>query len=106
MSSILQIGIIAVVNVDRIAEEHQLGNLVGEFRWNKSRAKLLLYIWLFLLPIIALATFFITSEPVELGYGIGGIALLICLYLVYRQTRKLKKKKVLSVYEQGLIDSA
>ncbi|MGB3695477.1 MAG: DUF6585 family protein [Spirulinaceae cyanobacterium] len=104
MSSILQVGIVAVVNIDRIAEEHELGNLVGEFRWNKSRAKLLFYVWLFLLPIIALAVFFIPLEPVELGYGIGGIALLICFYFIYRQASRLKKKKVLSVYEQGLVD--
>ena len=93
-----------MVNVDRIAEEQELGNLVGEFRWNKSRAKLLLYLCLFLLPLIVLGIFFIPLEPVEFLYGIGGVVSLVCFYFIYKYVSRLKNKKILSVYEKGLVD--
>lgn len=74
---------------------HNLGHLLGEFGWNKSAARTVLFIWIFLLFPGLLFSFFLVGLPV----------VILSIYSIYQScVRLLASKPVLLVYEQGLID--
>ncbi|HEY9603874.1 MAG TPA: DUF6585 family protein [Allocoleopsis sp.] len=69
----------------------QLGCVLGEFGWNKGRAKALLIAWILV--------FFISLPALFMG------APLLSIYIIYRSFKRLKgTKPVISLYQQGLID--
>ncbi len=69
----------------------QLGSLLGEFGWNKGRAKALLIAWILV--------FFISLPALFMG------APLLAIYIIYRSFKRLKgTQPVISLYQQGLID--
>lgn len=73
----------------------QLGSLLGEFGWNKGRAKAVLTIWLFM---------FFLSLPMSLAL-FGLPVLILSSYFSYRSFQRLKgTKPVILLYQQGLID--
>jgi hypothetical protein len=73
----------------------QLGNLLGEFGWNKSRAKALFIIWSLMIFI---------SLPMSLLL-LGLPCLILSIYFSYRSFQRLKRTKpVILLYQKGLID--
>jgi hypothetical protein len=73
----------------------QLGSLLGEFGWNKGRAKAVLTIWLFM--------FFLSLPMSLLLIGLPG--LILSSYFSYRSFQRLKgTKPVILLYQKGLID--
>ena len=75
--------------------DHHLGHLLGEFSWNKGRAKALLWLWGILLLPSLLFSFVIIGLP----------GLILSIYFIYRSFTRLRTKHpVIEVYEQGLID--
>lgn len=73
----------------------QLGHLVGEFGWNKDRAKAVLSIWLFLLFFGLILSIFLIGIPI----------LILAIYYVYQSfSRLISKKPVISIYQNGLVD--
>jgi hypothetical protein len=73
----------------------QLGSRLGEFGWNKGRAKFLLGAWIAL---------FVISLPLALAL-IGLPGLILSIYFIYRSLKRLSgTKPVLLLYQQGLID--
>ena len=73
----------------------QLGSLLGEFGWNKGRAKAVLIIW---------SVMFFISLPMSL-FLIGLPTLILSSYFSYRSFQRLKgTKPVILLYQQGLID--
>lgn len=73
----------------------QLGSLLGEFGWNKGRAKAVLVIWSFM--------FFISLPMSLILLGLPG--LILSIYFSYRSFQRLKgTKPVILLYQQGLID--
>lgn len=73
----------------------QLGSLLGEFGWNKGRAKSVLVIWSFM--------FFISLPMSLILLGLPG--LILSIYFSYRSFQRLKgTKPVILLYQQGLID--
>ncbi len=73
----------------------QLGSLLGEFGWNKGRAKAVLGIWIFM---------FFISLPLSLIF-VGLPGLILSIYFSYRSFQRLKgTNPVILVYQQGLID--
>lgn len=73
----------------------QLGSLLGEFGWNKHRAKALLIVWSLMIFI---------SLPMSLIL-LGLPGLILSIYFSYRSFQRLKgTKPVISLYQQGLID--
>ena len=73
----------------------QLGNLLGEFGWNKGRAKALLIAWSLMIFI---------SLPMSLIL-LGLPGLILSIYFSYRSFQRLKgTKPVILLYQQGLID--
>ena len=73
----------------------QLGSLLGEFGWNKRRAKAVLGIWIFM---------FFISLPMSLIL-LGLPCLILSIYFSYRSFQRLKgTKPVILLYQHGLID--
>ena len=73
----------------------QLGSLLGEFGWNKRRAKTLLIVW---------SLMFLISLPTSL-FLLGLPTLILSSYFSYRSFQRLKgTKPVILLYQQGLID--
>jgi hypothetical protein len=73
----------------------QLGSLLGEFGWNKGRAKALLIAW---------SLMFFISLPTSL-FLLGLPTLILSSYFSYRSFQRLKgTKPVILLYQQGLID--
>ena len=73
----------------------QLGSLLGEFGWNKSRAKGLLIVWSLMIFI---------SLPMSL-LVLGLPCLILSIYFSYRSFQRLKgTKPVILLYQKGLID--
>lgn len=73
----------------------QLGSLLGEFGWNKRRAKTLLIVW---------SLMFFISLPTSL-FLLGLPTLVLSTYFSYRSFQRLKgTKPVILLYQQGLID--
>lgn len=78
------------------SETKQLGYLVGEFGWNRDRAKLLLYIYGALLPLSLLACLLLVGIPLTV----------IVIWVVSRSVQRLRQRQpVLRLYEKGLIDN-
>lgn len=72
-----------------------LGHVLGEFGWNKGRAKALLWLWILLLLPSLLFSFVIIGLP----------GLILSCYFIYRSSTRLRTTQpVVSVYEQGLVD--
>lgn len=73
----------------------QLGSQLGEFGWDKGRAKAVLGIWIFM---------FFISLPMSLIF-VGLPSLILSIYFSYRSFQRLQgTKPVILVYQQGLID--
>ncbi len=73
----------------------QLGVVLGEFGWNKGRAKFLLGAWIAL---------FVISLPLALAI-IGLPGLILSIYFIYRSLKRLRgTQPIVSLYQQGLID--
>jgi hypothetical protein len=73
----------------------QLGIVLGEFSWNKGRAKFLLGVWIFM---------FLISLPTAL-FLLGLPTLILSIYFIYRSFQRLKgTKPIILLYQQGLID--
>ena len=80
---------------NQIEKFGHLGSLLGEFGWNKGRAKALLIVWLLM---------FFISLPTSL-FLLGLPTLILSIYFSYRSLQRLKgTKPVISLYQQGLID--
>lgn len=77
-----------------LVEEYQLGRPTAEYGWNRGRAKLLLWMWGFLLFPALLSSLVIVGLPL-LGLSI---------YIIVRSLRRLSAGKVLFLYEHGFID--
>ncbi|MBE9070350.1 hypothetical protein IQ260_27275 [Leptolyngbya cf. ectocarpi LEGE 11479] len=74
----------------------ELGHVIGEFGWNKKRARFLLTLHGLLLPVTLIACLFLIGIP----------AFFLSLWLVIRSTRRLKSSQtIVSLYEKGLIDN-
>jgi hypothetical protein len=83
------------MQADSINNTVQLGHSLGEFGWNKGRAKALLGVWLLLLVICLPLSLVLIGLP-------GFIA---SAYFVYRSLRRLKDTKpVIILYQDGLVD--
>ncbi|HEY9622282.1 MAG TPA: DUF6585 family protein [Crinalium sp.] len=77
-------------------QSEQLGQIIGEFGWNKGRAKALLGVWIFL---------FIFSLPLSLAL-IGLPGLILSGYFIYRSFQRIKASKpVILICQNGLLDS-
>lgn len=73
-----------------------LGHKLGEFSWNKGRAKGILWIWVFMLfPSLLFSLFLI---------GIPG--LIASIYFIQRSVKRLRSTQpAIAVYQQGLVDN-
>lgn len=72
-----------------------LGHLLGEFGWNKGRAKAVLWLWIILLIPSLICSLFL----------VGLIGLGFCVYFIQRSYRRLRATQpAIVVYEQGLVD--
>jgi hypothetical protein len=68
---------------------HNLGHLLGEFGWNKSAARSVLFIWIFLFFPGLLFSFFLVGLPV----------VILSIYSIYQScVRLLASKPVLSLF--------
>ncbi|MEM7062170.1 MAG: DUF6585 family protein [Cyanobacteria bacterium P01_B01_bin.77] len=75
----------------------EMGHIIGEFGWNKKRAKLLLIIYgIIALPISLMSCLFI----------VGFFSSPVVLWLIIRSICRLKSSRIIiSLYEKGLIDN-
>ena len=79
----------------RLDDSGQLGSVLGEFGWNKGRAKALLVVWIVM--------FFISLPTSFLLFGLP--CLILSIYFIYRSFQRLKgTKPVIVLHQQGLID--
>lgn len=77
-----------------LVDESHLGKPTAEYGWNRGRAKLLLWMWGFLLFPALLSSIVIVGLPL-LGLSI---------YIIVRSLRRLSAGKVLFLHEHGFID--
>ncbi len=78
------------------SNHNNLGNLLGEFGWNKGRAKAVLWIWIFMLFPSLVCSLFLLGLP----------ALIMSIYYIYQSCGRLRSTQpVVLVYEQGLLDN-
>lgn len=83
------------MSTNQFSAPGQLGHLLGEFGWNKGRAKFLLGVWIFI---------FILSLPLSLAL-VGLPGLIVSGYFIYRSLQRLRgSEPVILVYQQGLVD--
>ncbi|MEB3339105.1 MAG: DUF6585 family protein [Leptolyngbyaceae bacterium] len=79
-----------------LVSHHDLGNLLGEFGWNKGRAKAVLWLWIFMLLPSLLFSLLIIGLP----------GLILSIYFIYRSLTRLRATQpVVVLYQQGLVDS-
>ena len=75
---------------------NDLGHKLGEFGWNKGRAKGVLWIWIFLLLPSLLFSLFLIGLP----------GLILSIYFIYRSVKRLRSTQpAIAVYQQGLVDN-
>lgn len=75
---------------------NDLGHKLGEFSWNKGRAKGVLWIWIFLLFPSLLFSLFLIGLP----------GLILSIYFIYRSVKRLRAiEPAIVVYQQGLVDN-
>lgn len=83
------------MSTNQFSAPEQLGHLLGEFGWNKGRAKFLLGVWIFIL---------ILSLPLSLAL-VGLPGLIVSGYFIHRSLHRLRgTEPVILVYQQGLVD--
>lgn len=78
-----------------VSNHNNLGQLLGEFGWDKKAARFILAIWIFLFFPALLLSLAVVGLPV----------LILSIYSIYQScVRLLATKPVILVYEHGLID--
>jgi hypothetical protein len=78
-----------------LGNQSNLGHLLGEFGWNKGRAKALLWLWIFLLFPSLLFSFVLIGIP----------GLILSIHFIRRSIIRLRATQpAFLVYEQGAID--
>lgn len=76
-------------------DQEGLGRLLGEFGWNKSRAKTVLWMWIFLLLLSLFLSLLIIGLPI----------LILSIYFINRSAQRLRSNQpVILLYEQGFVD--
>jgi hypothetical protein len=79
-----------------LSNYNNLGQLLGEFGWDKGRAKHTLFIWIVWFFLSLFFSLFLIGLPL----------LIMSIYYIYQSyTQLIATKPVILVYEHGLIDS-
>lgn len=83
------------MSLNQLTIPEDLGHAIGEFGWNKGRAKFLVGAWIFI---------FLISLPIAL-FLIGLPGLIASIYFIQRSLKRLRSKEpVILVYQHGLVD--